>query len=369
MGLAALAEAGDCRDRLQPLVSRFSEGKWQKYCGWVDYLMTPRADAFRATDSGRRLQQLVRDYSAPQLAAAAQEVWEESLCSFVDYLRRTYGVPHFILGGGVFLNVRINTRIAQMEGIEGVYIHPHPGDGSTAVGAALEAYRSAGGEIAHRSIADSGLGLSFSEAAVEQTLRRFRGVLVEKTPDPADYAARRLAQGAVVGWFQGREEFGPRALGHRCLLGSPRPDIKERLTLAKGREAWIPIAPAVLAEHASDYFEGSPDPFMMRLCRVRPTKKPLIAAALHTDGTARLQAVTSDAFPPFRRLLERFYQTTGLPLILSTSLNRHGEPIVHRPEEAVELLLKNVMDELIIESFVVKNADSRYNAANRPIHS
>ena len=355
MGLAKTADPGDCDDEVRRLVSRFDDG-WRKYPLWIDYILSPRADAFLASVSGRKLLKLIDRYSPARVAAAFQKVWEMNLVNFVKELQKRYSFKNLVLCGGTFLNVQINSLIAGMEGVENIFVHPHPGDGSTAVGAAIEAQRNLTGKPARTPVIDTGLGVEFSDDEIRAALKRIIGkVKIEAVADPAAFAAQRLAAGKIVGWFQGREEYGHRSLGHRCILGAPQPEIKERITRSvKKRESWIPISPSILKERLADFFQDPADPFMMRVCRVRAGKRESIGAALHADGSARVQAVGTDAYPPFRRLIEQFEHLTGMPPVLNTSLNRHGEPMVHTPSEAVDLLLAGAMDVLVIGSFAVQ---------------
>ncbi|MDZ7370184.1 MAG: hypothetical protein ONB12_03330 [candidate division KSB1 bacterium] len=359
MGLAAGTDPGNCLDELLPLASQYDGMRWKKYPLWIDYLMSPRRDAFLSTITGRRLLRLIENYSPKQVAAAAQHLLQKSLVAYIESLLKKHPCRRLILSGGLFLNVRLNTLLAALPGVDEVFVHPHPGDGSTAIGAAAEIARA--GDPLQLQIADTGWGVEFNERQIEAALLRFDDRLViQETGDPALYAADRIAAGAIIGWFQGREEYGPRALGHRCILGDPRRvEIRDEITRHKGREAWIPVSPSILSEKAGEYFAESPDCFMMRACRVRDEKRDELPGALHADGTARVQAVDRYAFPPFRRLIERFYARTGLPMVLNSSLNRHGEPIVHRPEEAIRLLLDSVIDELVIGPFVVQKAGAK----------
>ena len=324
--------------------------------------MSPRPDAFRATRSGRRLARLIDRFGAADVAAALQRRWEENMVQLVQHYRRVYGAKNLVLTGGVFLNVQINSVLAELEGIEQIYVYPHTGDGSTAIGAALEAQRELSGRSPRPNLRDTGLGLSFDDAAIESAIRRWGDrISYARVPDPSDYAAAELAKGKVIGWFQGREEYGPRSLGHRSLLGDPRDKaIQRRMTVEiKGRAAWIPIAPSVLCEHGNAYFDHFVnDPFMTRVYRAKASQHSSMSAALHRDGTARAQAVDKQCYRPFRDLLQRFYERTHMPMLLNTSLNRHGEPIVHRPEEALSLLIDTPMDALVIGSFAVQRRKS-----------
>ena len=360
MGLAKTADHHNCYDKVRKLMSRYRNGKWRKYDHWVDYIMSPRTDAFLGTTSARRLLKLIDRYGAASIAAAAQRIWEKSILRLVRHYCRHWDVKNLVLTGGTFLNVQINSALAELEGIKNIYVHPHTGDGSTTIGAAIEAFRELCGQSLRLNMNDVGLGQTFDDNKIEKTIRRFGSRLsYEEVKNPSVYAAEQLANGKIIGWFQGREEYGPRSLGHRCLLADPRESsLKYRMTVdIKKRESWIPIAPSVLAEYGNAYFENfNNNPFMTRVYRAKPAKYDAIKSALHNDGTARAQAVDAHGYKPFRRLLEEFYKRTDMPMLLNSSLNRHGEPVVHRPEEALEMLLDTPMDELAIGSFVVKKA-------------
>jgi carbamoyltransferase len=361
MGLAAMGDPNTCYDRLKRLTTRFEEGQWIPYSHWIDYVMSPRSDVFLSSKSGRRLRKILDRHLPQDLAAAAQGLWQENITAFVTYLLQKYGVRKLILSGGVFLNAQINAKITGLEGIEAVFVHPHPGDGSTAIGAAIEAHRQLSGHPVRLPLTDVGLGLEFADIAIENDLRRAGSEVAYSTinSDLPRYVAEQIASGHVIGWFQGREEYGPRSLGHRCILADPRHvEIRDRITsFVKGRGAFIPIAASCLAENGAEYFKDFvPTPFMTRVFRAHEKGKKRLAGALHADGTCRVQAIDQSSYPPFRRVLEHFFEKTGIPLALNTSLNRHGEPIVHRPLEAILLLKETALDELVIGSFSVKKA-------------
>jgi carbamoyltransferase len=197
-------------------------------------------------------------------------------------------------------------------------------------------------------------GEAWSDDDCETALRR-AGVGYERVGDPADAAAARLADGKVVGWFQGRAEAGPRALGARSILADPRRAemrdiVNERV---KRREWFRPFAPSVLHERGAEYFERYwPSPFMLLVLPIREDKRSVIPAVSHVDGTGRVQSVTRDANPLYHRVIERFAERTGVPVVLNTSFNLRGEPMVHRPGEAVADFERSAMDSLVIGPFV-----------------
>lgn len=357
MGLAKTADYHDCYDKVRKLTSRFRQGEWKKYKYWIDYIMSPRADVFLGSKSGHRLEKLIAHHGGPSVAAAAQRLWEKNIVHLVRHYQARHGIRNLVLTGGTFLNGHINRLLAELQGIDAIYVFPHTGDGSTAIGAALETHRELTGTPARPKVFDTGWGVDHTEASIETAIRHFGSkISYEKIGNPALYAAKQLATGKIVGWFQGREEYGPRTLGHRCILGDPRSmKIKVRMTRdIKGRELWIPIAPSVLEEHGDTYFQNfCPSPFMTRVFVVKPKQKKEIEAALHQDGSVRLQSVGKAAYKPFRQLLQHFYKRTDMPMLLNTSLNRHGEPIVHRPKEAIQLLLDTPLDVLVIGPFAV----------------
>ena len=358
MALAKTADYHDCYDHLRKITSRFRHGKWKKYKHWVDYIMSPRADAFLGTKSGRRLSKLIKRYGSECVAAAAQRLWEKNIYRLIRHYRHMYDTGNIVLTGGTFLNVQINRTIAELEGVDKIFVHPHTGDGSTTIGAVIEAHRDLTGSPVRLDLSDTGLGVDYTDEAIENAIRRqLRKLMFTKLDNIIDYTAERLAEGKIIGWFQGREEYGQRALGHRCILADPRDmELKHRITRhVKGRENFIPMSPSILVEHGSTYFENfDPTPFMTRVYDIKGDKLEEIKPVSHKDCSARVQAVDAACYPLFRHLLESFHKLTGMPMLMNTSLNRHGEVIVHRPEEAISLLLNTAMDELIIGSFAVK---------------
>jgi carbamoyltransferase len=360
MGLAALGDSTPCHEQMSRITTSFTASRWRPYSHWIDYILTPQKDVFLETRSGRLLSNLASSYSHQNMAAAAQRLWEDNIVAFIDHQRVKHGIHDLVLAGGVFLNVKLIERICALEGIKSVFAHPHTGDGSTSIGAMIEGQRQMTGESCRLESADMGLGLEFSDQQIERALGEAdHRITFHNISDPVKYAAKQLAAGKIIGWFQGREEYGPRSLGHRCILGDPRdPAVKQKITdRVKRRESFIPVAPSCLAEYGSTYFEGFTDrPFMTRTYRVKPEKRKIIPAALHVDGSARVQSVNREFYSPFRKLIEHFYIITGVPMVLNTSLNHHGDPIVHRPIEAARLLIESEMDELVIGPFAVRKS-------------
>jgi carbamoyltransferase len=204
------------------------------------------------------------------------------------------------------------------------------------------------------------LGPGYTEPELRQALET-AGVANREVADPATAAAGLVAEGKVVGWFQGRAEVGPRALGARSILADPRrAEMKDVVNArVKHREGFRPFAPSVLHERGPDFFEGyHPNPFMLLVLPIRDAMRAVVPAVTHVDGTGRLQSVHRESNPLFHRLIEAFERTTGVPMVLNTSFNLRGEPIVHRPEEAVADYLATEMDALLLGPCLAEKAPS-----------
>ncbi|MBN1998460.1 hypothetical protein JW935_12955 [candidate division KSB1 bacterium] len=356
MGLAAQENPQICLDQVKKITTTFNGERWIPYAYWIDYIFSPRQKVFLNSRSGRRFTKLLKLYSRAAVAAAVQQLWQNNITGLVQHLAKKYVCRKFILAGGVFSNVQINAQLAALDVVENLFVHPFPADGSTTLGAMYTVYTDKTGRDLHVPLSDMGLGMEFSDAEIAGILKNYNSSIhYSKVKNVPSGVARALADGKIVGWFQGREEYGPRSLGHRCLLGDPRfPESRAKLTRLKQRDFFIPTAPSCLAEKATEYFENfSKSPFMTRAYPVFTKKKAGIPAAIHADGTARAQAVDRSFYPPFRKLIEYFYTITGVPMVLNTSLNQHGHPIIHEPEQAVDMLLSGEMDQLAIGSFIV----------------
>jgi carbamoyltransferase len=295
------------------------------------------------------------------LAAALQATVEDVVLRLVRHAHRTYGLDRLCLAGGVALNCVANGRILRETPIREIFVQPAAGDDGGAIGSALYLYtRLFGGRRRWRMRVD--LGPSYSDAEIEAYLKRvqatYEDVGAERLPARV---AELLAEGKIAGWFQGRMEYGPRALGNRSILADPRREgiqdvLNERV---KHREPFRPFAPAVCQEDAGSYFDTEhPSPFMLLAVPVRAGKKAAIPGVVHVDGTARLQTVSEEEAPLFHRLLREFGRRTGVPVLLNTSFNIRGEPIVCSPQDAYEGFLQTEMDVLAMGRFVVHKTDA-----------
>jgi carbamoyltransferase len=261
-----------------------------------------------------------------------------------------------------------NSRLLNETPFEELYIQPSSGDGGGALGAALWAYHSLLGNPRQFVMEHAYWGRSYTETEISQFLNQNNIARRHFEDDDAllDHVVDHLVQGKVVGWFQGRFEWGPRALGNRSILADPRnPDMKDIVNAKiKFREPYRPFAPSVLAERTEDYFElpdankHFPARYMLYVVPVRQSQRTALPAITHVDGTARLQMVFSDQSPRYHRLIERVGQASGVPVVLNTSFNLRGEPIVNSPADAYNTFSKSEMDMLVLENFLVEKAQA-----------
>lgn len=288
------------------------------------------------------------------LAATVQTVLEEVLLELAGWLHRQTGNRRLALAGGVALNCVANTRIFAESAYDTVWVQPAAGDAGTALGAALQLSFEGGEQLPAFPGAD--LGRSWSDAEIEQSLRT-AAVPWEKPVDVAEEVARCLADDGVVAWFQGRSEYGPRALGHRSLLANPGNAANlDRLNAVKGRESFRPVAPMVRADAAGSIFRRGPlpSPYMLFVHDVADEWRDRIPAVVHVDGTARVQTVSAGDEPLLDRMLAAFERRTGLPVVVNTSLNTAGRPMVDSPRDALECFGSAPVDLLAIGPYVVR---------------
>jgi carbamoyltransferase len=294
------------------------------------------------------------------LAASVQAVLEENLLEMLRRLHAGTGSPRLVMAGGVALNCAVNGKVRLETPFEEVWVQPAANDAGTAIGAALWVWNQVLGRDRAWVMADAALGPRFEEAEYKQALvdadLEYRWL---PDDDLYDHVAGRITEGDVIGWFQGRMEFGPRALGNRSIVCDPRrADMKDTLNARiKHREPFRPFAPSVLAERTGDWFGQSyPSPFMLMAYDVRPERRTRIPAVTHADGTGRLQTVERSTNPRYHGLIEAFERRTGVPVVLNTSFNEN-EPICCRPQEAVDTFRRTRMDVLVLGNFLVDRND------------
>lgn len=292
------------------------------------------------------------------IASSAQKVLEEGMLELARWLHRRTGSKRLCLAGGVALNSVANGRILLEAPFDEVFIQPGAGDEGSSIGSALYLLHHIFKQPRRYVMEHAFLGPEYSDEEIESELKEW-GLIYEKFDDIAGVTAEILAEGKFVGWFQGRMEFGPRALGGRSILADPRrAEVKDILnSRVKHREPYRPYAPTVLEEACGEYFGSSyPSPFMLLVYRVRPEKRSVVPAIVHIDGSARVQSINERQHPLYWRVVKRFGELTGVPVVLNTSFNFRGEPIVNTPRDAVKCFMTTGLDALAIGSFlVVKN--------------
>jgi carbamoyltransferase len=333
------------------------------------------------------------------LARTVQDAVETAVLRMADYAHRETGAKHLCMAGGVALNCVANGRLLREGPFESIWVQPAAGDAGSAVGAALWYWHEeCGGErtrpevdvqvVGRDQMRVGQLGPSFSAEEIGMWLES-EGVPAEHVPDVderCEKVAGLLADGAVIGWFEGSMEFGPRALGHRSIIADPRSTTVQRdINLrVKGRESFRPFAPAVLWEFATDWFRlHQPSPYMLQVCQVAPHRllevdheptdpmervqvpRSEIPACTHVDGSARVQTVDRERSPAFYELLEAFGRRTGCPVLLNTSFNRADEPVVRTPADALRCAALAGLDLLVLERCLVRRPALEAVAAAR----
>jgi carbamoyltransferase len=295
------------------------------------------------------------------LAASVQRVVEDVLLDLARWLHARTGERRLTMAGGVALNCVANARLLREGPFDEIWVQPAAGDSGTALGAALQVAADAGEPVAP--MASAALGREWDDEELAGWLQR-AGIDFERPDDIAEEVADALAADGIVAWFQGRSEYGPRALGHRSLLADPRRiENLERLNDVKGREQFRPVAPMVLEERAPEIFTGRhPSPHMLFVHGVDADWRERIPAVVHVDGTARIQTVDPVEEPLVARMLQAFEQRTGVPVVVNTSLNTAGRPMVDDPRDALECFGSAPVDLLAIGPYVVRRAGARRDA-------
>lgn len=295
------------------------------------------------------------------IAHSLQVVLEETVLKITEWLHHTTGEENLCMAGGVALNCVLNGRIRDQGLFKNIWVQPASGDDGTALGAALWIDAQQRQSTTKDFIMDHAYwGPDYSDEEIEKFMK-WAKVPYRKLDNIAEETAEILAQDKIIGWYQGRMEFGPRALGSRSILASPiSPDMQARLNEVKDREDFRPVAPVVLEEEAANWFENAGySPFMLFVYNVRPEKADQIPAVRHTDGTARIQTINERQHKDYYDLLKAFQRKIGVPVLVNTSFNTLSKPIVCSPRDAIECFWTSPFDALIIGSFLIeKNGDT-----------
>jgi len=367
MGLAPYGEPKYVKHIYQHLIDVKSDGSFRLNIAYFNYAvgLTMTNDKFHKLFGAQpRKPESPITQQHMDLARSIQQVTEEIVLKIADNLFDETDHTNLCLAGGVALNCVANGRLLRESRWEKIWVQPAAGDAGGALGAALQVWHQycegSRDEPAEDAMQGSYLGPLFSHHETLIALDKFGAVYKQfDTKELSSTVAELLAAGQVVGWHQGRMEFGPRALGNRSILGDPRdPEMQSTMNLKiKFRESFRPFAPAVLAEHVSDVFSHeTPSPYMLMVAKLNDSEYEL-PAVTHVDGSARLQTVHANTNPKFHALLEAFYSLTGCPVLINTSFNVRGEPIVNTPEEAYTCFMRTNMDCLVIDNVLLKKQD------------
>lgn len=368
MGLAAYGDPTRFGSRMERLASFEPEnGNGYMDLSYFDFGWYPKSPS-KVSEKFTREFGPVRHAEEPltqthmDIAAGLQLALERAAIMMLTFLHGMTKESRLCMAGGVALNSVLNGKIREQTPFKEVFVQPAANDAGLALGGALYVHNCVLDRARISPMIHTYYGPHYSEEEVRQALEE-RGVSYTKSSDIAKDVATILAKGMIVGWFQGRVELGPRALGARSILADPRDGrTKDRVNAeVKHRESFRPFSPVVLEEEASEYFRiDHPSPFMLEVCEVRPEALETIPAVLHVDGTARIQTINEKQNPLYYRLVKEFSQLTGVSVLLNTSFNDSGEPIVCSPADAVACFLRTGMDTLAIGSFLaLKEENSR----------
>jgi carbamoyltransferase len=365
MGAAAYGDPGEYYERLQALIPwDVEEGTWTLDTRYIEHSNLKRAGYLNQRFS--RLMGILPRTTGPNLeqehfdiAAATQLVFERSMFNLINHYIKLTGETNLAAAGGCFMNSLANGKIYSNTLTKKMFIPYAAADNGGAIGSALAVWHYGQGNLRRPSFKSPTpyLGPEFTDNDIRQTLERYK-LPYSQTNDIANLTADLITKGNLVGWFQGRMEFGERALGNRSILADPRrADMKDKINAAvKYREGFRPFAPSVLYERVSEFFNipvGVEVPYMEQVYTIKEQLRAVIPAVVHTDGTGRLQTVRRESNPLYYRLIEEFDRLTGVPVLLNTSFNVQGEPIVCSPTDAVRTFFTCGLDVLILGSFYI----------------
>jgi len=370
MGLACYGDAmakvpGDGRsyyEIFEEIVQEIDEYNYCIHLDWIDYHRVRDkwvSDNFCSVfGKNRAVEDPVTDHHK-NIAAALQLRLEKLVLKQLSYARKQTQLNRLCLSGGVALNCSLNGKIEQSRLFDEIFVQPASGDAGVAIGACYLGHKAHHRDVKPQKMHNFYLGSSASDQEVEQVFLE-RNLVAKRLDSLLKVTADRLADGKIVGWFQGRAEFGPRALGNRSILTRPYPtNMKDYLnSRVKFREEFRPFAPSILYEHMHDYFElDQESPHMLIACEATEKAKKEIPATVHVDGSCRVQTVRRENNGRFFELLSAFYLRTGCPVLLNTSFNVKGQPIVNTPLQAVDCYLSTNIDCLVINDWFVEKGN------------
>lgn len=349
--------------KMRKLVTLLPEGKFELDLTYFDYYLydVPNfyGDKFVKEFGKPRKKEEEITERHQQIAHALQVVTEEIMTHTLNYLHEKTKKDYLVVSGGSFMNSVFNGKILKNTPFKDVFVSSCPDDSGTSIGAACYLYNHLLDNVERGEMIHNYLGPSYSETEIEDTLNKYK-IPHLKIDDVELFAAKKISEGKIVGWMQGKMEFGQRALGNRSILADPRdPQMKDKINACiKYRESFRPFAPAILIEEVENYFEipgfNKEVRFMEKVYPIKQEVQKLIPAVTHIDGSGRLQTVKKEHNPRFHKLISEFRNITNVPIVLNTSFNLNGEPIVCSPTDAIRTFYSCGMDILIMGDYVIE---------------
>ena len=361
MGLACYGNPEAALANLVPFAPRIIGLKAYKHKEWKKNSAVLCDQLRTHFQESAALRLLIDQHGAANVASAVQTILEQEIMQLVQNAVAATGIRNLVGGGGVFLNVKASKTLLDNHIVDAIHVPPGPGDDSMGAGYALAAAVSLNDACPASPLRSAYFGPAFTDKEVLDSLQQYNDISCARLAlsEVRRVTAQLIASGEVVGWFQGRMEMGPRALGNRSVLADPRdPEMRDRINHhLKKREWFMPFAPSVLAEYCDECFINyHPSPFMNLAFEMRPPYDRLVPAVMHIDKTARPQEVDRQVNPLYYDVIESFRSLTEIPMVLNTSFNRHGLPIVCTPKDAIEHLRWGCIDVLVIGTYVVRRA-------------
>lgn len=360
MGLAPFGDPEVFYDRVKTIIDADQEGQLKVDLSYFEYQNAGAKRCskkfYRAFGNPRQ-----RSKDAPfekhhyDTAAAFQKVLEDVAIKICQQLHAKTQADYLVIAGGVSLNSVMNGRIVRETPFKDVYVMPAAGDNGTALGAAFYVHNVVLGQPREYVHSNPFVGTEYTDEYIEKELKKYK-LNYRQSNNICEETARLLADGNIIGWFQGKMEIGPRALGARSILANPVfADMKAKINAeVKYREPYRPFAPSIICERTQDFFEMQVDaPFMLKVCDVKEEKKSVIPAVTHVDGSARVQTVHQETNPKYHQLISALGEITQVPIVLNTSFNVMGEPVVESPTDAIRCFFTTGLDLLVIGSFIV----------------
>lgn len=362
MALAAYGDRDNSEyEKFKKIVELKPDGMFETDITYFDYVLYGRphfySDKFPLLFGEPRKPDELITKRHRQIAAALQQITEEALVHMLVWLAKKTKQKNLVVSGGVFMNSVFNGKIHELTPFENVFISSCPDDSGIALGAAAYVHHDILGLPRMRPMEHNYWGPEYSDKEIKETIAKYK-LNATHVKDVEKRAAKMLADGKIIGWFQGKMEFGQRALGNRSILADPRrAEMKDLVNrVIKYRESFRPFAPSVLEEHVATYFDCEACarvPFMERVFRIRPEKRDLIPAVTHVDGSGRLQTVGRKHNPRYYKLIEEFGKLSGIPIVLNTSFNLKGEPIVCTPTDAIRTFNSSGLDALVMGNYIL----------------